>query len=34
MRSVGINVLDANGRLRDTGDVLDEVGEKWSTLSR
>lgn len=34
MRSVGINVLDASGRLRDTGDVLDEVGEKWSTLSR
>ena len=34
MAEVGINVLDANGRLRDTGDVIDEIGGKWETLSR
>ena len=33
MAQVGINVLDANGRLRDTGDVIDEIGGKWETLS-
>ena len=34
MAAVGISVLDANGRLRDTGDVIDEIGGKWQTLSR
>ena len=34
MAEVGINVLDANGKLRDTGDVIDEIGGKWETLSR
>ena len=33
MAQVGVNVLDANGRLRDTGDVIDEIGGKWETLS-
>ena len=33
MASVGVNVLDANGKLRDTGDVIDEIGGKWETLS-
>lgn len=30
----GINVLDANNKLRDMGDVLEEVGNKWSTMTR
>lgn len=34
MAEVGINVLDANGRLRDTGDVMEEVGNKWSSLTK
>ena len=34
MRSLGINVLDSNGRLRDTGDTMTEIGEKWSTMTR
>ena len=34
MMDVGISVLDANGNLRDTGDVIDEIGGKWETLSR
>jgi TP901 family phage tail tape measure protein len=29
MASIGFSVLDANGNLRDTGDVLDEIGGKW-----
>ena len=34
MAEVGFSVLDANGKLRDTGDVIDEIGAKWATLSR
>ena len=34
MLEVGFSVLDASGHLRDTGDVLDEIGAKWNTLSR
>lgn len=30
----GINVLDANDNLRDMGDVIEEVGNKWTTLTR
>lgn len=30
----GINVLNANNELRDMGDVLEEVGNKWSTMTR
>jgi len=29
MAAVGISTLDANGRLRDTGDIIDEIGGKW-----
>jgi len=29
MAEVGVSVLDANGKLRDTGDVIDEIGAKW-----
>lgn len=34
MAQYGINVLDANDNLRDMGDVIEEIGEKWNTLSR
>lgn len=34
MNTFGINVLDATGHLRDMGDVIEEVGTKWSTMSR
>ena len=34
MADVGISVLDANGRLRETGDVMTEVGQKWSSMTR
>lgn len=30
----GINVLNANNELRDMGEVLEEVGNKWSTMTR
>lgn len=30
----GIDVLDANNQLRDMGEVIEEVGNKWTTLSR
>lgn len=30
----GINVLDTNNQLRDMGEVIEEVGSKWSSLSR
>src|SRR5512133_1866909 len=31
---MGINILDENDNLRDMGDVVTEVGEKWQTWSR
>ena len=34
MASLGFNVLDANGRLRDTGQVLEQIGSRWETLSK
>lgn len=34
MAEMGINTLDANGNLRDMGDVVEEIGSKWNTLSR
>jgi len=34
MADYGFNVLDANGHLRDMGDVLEEIGGKWETLGR
>lgn len=34
MNAFGINVLDATGHLRDMGDVVEEVGAKWSTMSK
>ena len=34
LQSVGIALLDTAGEMRDLGDVLDELGMKWSTLNR
>ena len=34
MAQLGINVLDMNGNLRDMGQVMEEIGGKWNTLTR
>lgn len=34
MADMGFNVLDMNGSLRDMGEVIEEIGGKWTTLSR
>lgn len=34
MNQFGISVLDSNGKLRDMGDVIEEIGNKWNTFSR
>ena len=33
LHSVGISVADANGELRLTSDVLDDLAERWKTLT-
>ena len=34
MAALGFNVLDANGHLRDTGEVIEEIGGRWESLTR
>ena len=34
LATVGVNILDVTGELRDMGDVINELGERWETLSR
>ena len=34
MAEYGINVLDANGNLRDMGKIIEEIGGKWTLMSR
>lgn len=34
LANVGIQVLDANGNLRDMDILLSEIGDKWTTLSK
>lgn len=34
MAAMGVNVLDASGKLRDMGVVIEEIGEKWTSMSR
>ena len=34
LMSVGINIKDTNGQLKDTDVILDELGQKWQTLER
>ena len=34
LKTVGVQLRDAKGQLRDLGDVLEELGPKWNSLSR
>jgi TP901 family phage tail tape measure protein len=34
MAEMGVQVLDAEGQLRDMGDVVEEIGGKWNSLTR
>lgn len=34
MATMGIRVLDSNNKLRDMGDVIEEVGSKWNSFTR
>ncbi len=34
MAELGFNVLDVNGRLRDMGQVIEEIGGRWEYLTR
>lgn len=34
LRTVGVNILDTTGNLRDMGGVIDELGAKWQTLNK
>ena len=31
LNSVGVKILDINGEIRDMGEVIEEVGNKWNT---
>ena len=33
LKTVGVDVLDTSGNLREMGTVIDELGEKWQTLT-
>ena len=34
MADLGFNVLDTTGHLRDMGDVMEQIGNKWEDLTR
>lgn len=34
LAAVGVNIKDSNGQLKDMDIILDELGHKWSTISR
>jgi TP901 family phage tail tape measure protein len=34
LADLGFNVLDANGKLRDMGEVIEEIGNSWGDLTR
>ena len=34
MAALGVSALDTNGKLRDMGDIIEEVGTKWQSWSR
>ena len=34
LQTIGVNVLDASGNLKDLDNILDDTAEKWDTLSR
>lgn len=31
--SIGIDILDASGNLRDMGDIITDLGDKWQTMT-
>ena len=33
LKQVGVNVLDANGNIRDMGVVIEDLGGKWETMA-
>ena len=33
LASIGVKVLDASGDLRDMGDIITELGNKWQTMT-
>jgi len=33
LAAIGVNVLNINGELRDMGSVVDDIMDKWQTLS-
>lgn len=34
MKTMGFNVLDASGHLRDMGEVMEEIGNSWSSMNK
>lgn len=34
LKAVGIDVLDSSGNVRDMTEIMDELGNKWDTLSK
>jgi TP901 family phage tail tape measure protein len=34
LATIGVNILDANGNLRDMNDILNDMGAKWDTLTK
>lgn len=34
LESVGVKVLGTNGQLRDTGDILEDLGSKWNSIDK
>lgn len=33
LEKVGVQVLDNNGKLRETGEIIDEIGNRWTEFS-
>lgn len=33
LQTIGVNILDATGNLRDMGGVIDEIGARWNSLN-
>ena len=34
LEKINVQLLDSQGKLRDTGDVIADIGNKWSTMSK
>jgi len=34
LMTIGVNIKNANGSLKDMDTILDEIGSKWTTLSK